>query len=220
MSSSIVLIGPSGAIPTLRERLDSGANLVSFTDAQAVEALEHILTHRPTLIALDQEFSVTSRGAALVDRIKNDPLLAACEVRVMAHDGALSRVAVRRGPSGDDIVVAVDEPAATLDPRGTRRAPRIRIRDGVEVLVDGNTASLLDLSRIGALVLSTRMLKPNQRVRLAFFDGKATIRCDGSIVWAAFEMPKGQPPRYRAGIELTAVDADALSAFAERHKRT
>ena len=50
------------------------------------------------------------------------------------------------------------------------------------------------------------MLKPNQRVRLTFTDGQGTIRCNGSIVWASFEMPKGQPTRYRAGIELTSAD--------------
>ena len=77
------------------------------------------------------------------------------------------------------------------------------IRDGVEVLVDGNTAALVDLSTVGAQVLSAKMLKPNQRVRVVFTDGNGIIRCNGSIVWAAVRDAEGQPPRYRAGIELT-----------------
>ena len=32
-------------------------------------------------------------------------------------------------------------------------------------------------------------------------------------------MPKGQPPRYRAGIELTGADPDALRTYMERHVR-
>ena len=35
--SSIVLIGPSDALPALRERVDAGAELHTFTDAEALE---------------------------------------------------------------------------------------------------------------------------------------------------------------------------------------
>jgi hypothetical protein len=218
VSSSIVLIGPPDAIPALRERLDSGAELHTFTDSEALEALDHIIRHKPRIVALDHEFSDTSRGTALINRIKDDPTLNDCEVRVIAHDSALNRVAVRRsGVSGP--AVAVDEPKKPLDQRGTRRAPRIRIKDGVEVLVDGNSTQLVDLSRVGAQVLSPKMLKPNQRVRLAFPDGKGVIRGNGSIAWASFEMPKGQPTRYRAGIDITSADVDALDGFAARHKK-
>ena len=218
MSSSIVLIGPAGALPALRERLTPGAEVQSFTDTETLEALDHIVRSKPRIVALDYQFSLTSRGTALIDRIKDDPDLQACEVRVVAHDGALSRVAQRR-KSGSQVTVAVDEPKPVLDPRGTRRAMRVAIRDGVEALVDGNTATLVDLSSVGAQVLSSKMLKPNQRVRVTFADGQATIRCSGSIVWAAFEMPKGESARYRAGIELTGADAVQLNAFAERYRR-
>jgi archaeosine-15-forming tRNA-guanine transglycosylase len=218
VSSSIVLIGPSGALPALRERLTPGAEVQTFTDTETLEALDHIVRSKPRIVALDYQFSLTSRGTALIDRVKDDPELQACEVRVVAHDGALSRVAAKR-KSSSHLTVAVDEPKPTLDPRGTRRAARVAIRDGVEVLVDGNSATLVDLSPIGAQVLSAKMLKPNQRVRVTFTDGQATIRCSGSIVWATFEMPKGQPTRYRAGIELTSADAVQMNVFAERYRR-
>jgi hypothetical protein len=32
-------------------------------------------------------------------------------------------------------------------------------------------------------------------------------------------MPKGETPRYRAGIELAGTDPVAITAFADRHKR-
>jgi archaeosine-15-forming tRNA-guanine transglycosylase len=218
VSSSIVLIGPSGVLPGLRERLTPGAEVQTFTDTETLEALDHIVRSKPRIVALDYQFSLTSRGAALIDRIKDDPELQACEVRVVAHDGALSRVAAKR-KSSSHLTVAVDESKPILDARGTRRAERVPIRDGVDVLVDGNTATLVDLSAIGAQVLSAKMLKPNQRVRVTFADGQATIRCSGSIVWAAFEMPKGEPARYRAGIELTSADIVQISGFAERYRK-
>lgn len=220
MSPSIVIIGPADALPGLQDRLGSGAELRAFTDADALEALDHISRHHPRIVALEREFSTTSRGAALINRIKADPALADCEVRIVAHDSAYSHVATapKRAPHAGT-AVAVDEPRPALDQRGTRRAPRVKIADGVEVLIDGNTAQLVDLSVVGAQVLSPGTLKPNQRVRLALSDGSGVIRCTGVVAWASFEMPRGLPPRYRAGIDLVNASAEALSAFAERHRR-
>lgn len=221
MSSSIVLIGPSEALPALRERVDSGAELHSFTEHEALEALDHIIRTKPRIVALDNEFSGTSRGTALINRIKDDPTLTDCEVRVVAHDSAIHRIAPRR-PSGRvaaAVVVVDDEPKKALDQRGTRRAPRVRIRENVEVLVDGHAAVLIDLSAVGAQVLSSKMLRPNQRIRLTLPEGKTALRCTGSIAWASFEMPKGDSPRYRAGIELAGTDPVAINGFADRHKK-
>lgn len=219
MSSRIVLIGPADALPGLQERLATGAEVQTFTDSEALEALDHIIRTKPAVVAMQDEFSGSSRGMALINRIKDDPTLTACEVRVLARDSEMSRVAVKRGQVGGS-AVAVDEPAPALDQRGTRRAPRVRIRDGVEVAVDGNPAALVDLSTVGAQVVSPTVLKPNQRVRVTMGDGKAAIRCSGAVAWAAFEMPKGMPTRYRAGIDwgMTA-DASAIDTFAAKNKK-
>jgi hypothetical protein len=220
VSSSIVLIGPADALPGLQARLDPKAEVQSFTESEALEALDYIIRTKPGLIALQDEFSATSRGNALINRIKDDPNLSSCEVRVLARDAAKNRVAVKRGGQTSGAAVAVDEPKPALDVRGTRRAPRIRIKDGIEVAVDGNPAALIDLSTVGVQVVSATVLKPNQRVRVIIGEGKAAIRCSGAIAWAAFEMPKGLPTRYRAGIDFgTTADVDALGGFAKKHKR-
>ncbi len=213
-----MLIGPADALPALKGRLDPGTDVQTFTDSEALEALDHIIRTKPLLVAMQDEFSATSRGTALINRIKDDPSLTACEVRVLARDSEMSRVAVKRGQGG--AAVAVDEPAPALDQRGTRRAVRVRIKDGIDVAVDGNPAALVDLSMVGAQVVSPTVLKPNQRVRVIMGDGKAAIRCSGAIAWAAFEMPKGMPTRYRAGIDwgMTA-DGPAIEAFALKNKK-
>ena len=218
MSSSIVLIGPVDALPGLQERLQPGAAVQTFTDAEALEALDHIIRTKPAIIALDNDFSSTTRGVALINRIKDDPALTGCEVRVIAHDSDVSRVAVKRASAGGAAVAVQAKPV--LDQKGTRRAPRTRVKDGVEVAIDGNPAALIDLSTVGAQVVSRTVLKPNQRVRVIMGDGGTPIRCNGSVSWAAFEMPKGQPTRYRAGIDfgLTA-DAEGVNVFAKKNKK-
>ena len=186
----------------------------SFTDTEAIEALEHIFRHRPRIVAIEREFSGTSRGAALIGRVKDDPALAECEVRVVAHDASPRPSGVRRPPA----------PEAELPPRalqqGVRRAARVRIAEGIEVLVDGDPAQLLDLSILGAQVVASFALKPNQRVRVSFADARGVVRCLGSVAWASFEMPKNLPTRYRAGIEFNGANAEALSLFCEKHRKT
>ncbi|MEP7117143.1 MAG: PilZ domain-containing protein [Acidobacteriota bacterium] len=214
MSATIVVIGPERTLQTLRARFETGGRVHSFTDAEAIEALEHIFRHRPRIVAVEREFSGTSRGAALIGRVKDDPSLAECEVRVVAHDASPRPSGVRR-PS--------TQPEAELPPKGlqqgVRRAPRVRIAEGVEVLVDGDPAQLLDLSILGAQVVAPFALKPNQRVRVSFADARGVVRCLGSVAWASFEMPKNMPTRYRAGVEFSGANAEALSLFCEKHRR-
>jgi hypothetical protein len=207
-------------LPGLQERLDPSAEIQTFTESEALEALDHIIRTKPALVAMHDEFSDSSRGQALINRIKDDATLKDVEVRVMAKNAAQNRVAVKRGTHGGaTTAVAEDEPKA-LDKKGTRRAPRIRIKDGVEVAVDGNPAALVDLSTVGAQVVSQTVLKPNQRVRVSMGDGKTAVKCAGSIAWAAFEMPKGMPTRYRAGIDWGITpEGPNVDAFSKKHKK-
>ena len=48
-------------------------------------------------------------------------------------------------------------------------------------------------------------------------DAKNGVQCKGSIAWAAFEMPKGLPPRYRAGVDFISPEAEQISQFTKKH---
>ena len=216
--SSTVLIAEPDHLTVLKERSEF-ADALAFSDAETPNALEAILTHKPSVVAIEKIFAAKSRGAALINRIKADPTLTSCEIRIVAHDSSYSRVSPRKGAAA---AVAVADPPPTtpappLDQRGTRRAPRFRIIEGIEVTIDGNPAMLIDLSVIGAQVVSAVLLKPNQRVRLSFAEGSKPIRFNAGVAWSAFELPKGEA-RYRAGIEFFDADADAVGRFCETNK--
>jgi len=101
-----------------------------------------------------------------------------------------------------------------LDIAGTRRVPRIRMRQGIDVQIDGGPASLIDLSTMGAQVVSATVLKPRQRVRVVLAVEPYLIRAIGTVAWALFEIPKGgQPPHYRAGLEFSSADPEPLLQF-------
>lgn len=220
--SVIVLIASPEYLPALKER-EELAGATAFTDGDALRALDAITRQRPEVVAVERMFAASSRGSALINRIKADPSLGACEIRIVAHDTEYSRVSPRRnGDAGvaASSAVAVAEPQAApvpLDKKGTRRAPRYRIAEGVELQIDGNPASLIDLSLVGAQVISPTILKPNQRVRVSFVNGARPVRFSAAVAWASFEIPKGGP-RYRAGIEFFDPDQDAVNGFIDAKK--
>ena len=218
---STVLIAPAEHLPALMEREDfSGAQ--AFPAQEALRALEVITRKRPDVVALEQAFAATTRGAALINRIKADPKLSTCDIRIVAHDSEYARVpASAPPPVADGSAVAVVAPApaaAPLDQRGTRRAPRVRIVDGVDVVIDGNVATLVDLSVIGAQVVSPTILKPNQRIRISMGEVSKPLRFSAAVAWASFELAK-TGPRYRAGLEFFDADADAVQQFCEAKKK-
>ena len=220
--SSTVLIASPEHLQILTKREDLAA-AQAFPDADALRALDVITRQRPGVIALERMFASTSRGTALINRIKADPTLSACEIRIVAHDSEPARSAARPAQSAEGAVAVVEPPPAApvappLDQRGTRRAPRFRILEGVEVSIDGNPAALQDLSLVGAMVVSSSILRPNQRIRISLPDTSRPVRFSAGVAWASFEMPKGGP-RYRAGIEFFDADPVALGKFIETNKK-
>jgi hypothetical protein len=218
---SIVLIAEPEQLDVLRQRPDY-AGALAFTDSETPSALEAILIHQPGVIVVERVFAAKSRGAALINRIKADPSLEACEIRIVAHDSSFSRVAPRQGPpasaaGGGGTAAAVAAPPVALDQKGTRRAQRYKIIAGIEVLIDGNPALLVDLSTVGAQVVSATLLKPNQRVRLSFIESARPVRFSAGVAWSAFELPKGEP-RYRAGIEFFDADPEAVTRFCNTNR--
>jgi hypothetical protein len=222
-----VLIAAADLLPSLKERADEGANeILTFTDADALKALAVITKRKPAIVALERAFAGTPRGAALINRIKSDPSLLSCEVRVITNEdkyiGTAPRRSTEAGGSTSATAVAAAPAAAPvhpLDHRGTRRAPRFRLAKRVEVLVDGNQAVLIDLSSIGAQLVSNSVLKPSQRVRMALIDSHGTVRFNASVAWASFEVPPGSAPRYRAGLEFIDANRSAVDAYCARHKK-
>lgn len=231
MPSRVVVVAATNLMPSLRDRLADEGDLLTFADTEPIQALQAILQQKPDLIVLERLFAATPRGAALINRIKTDPQLANAEVRVMSHTGDYVRQVAKpsaveaAAPAAALADLGIGAPPSVtadhrqLDWHGTRRAPRVRIRPGVEIQLDGNPASVIDLSTCGAQVVSSTILRPNQKVRVSIPNEDFVMRFRGAIAWAKFELPQpSSPPRYRAGVEFIDADAAAVDAFGSRNK--
>jgi CheY-like chemotaxis protein len=233
-----VVIAASNLMASLCERLSGEGELHKFSDTEPIQALQAILESRPDVIVLERLFAATPRGAALINRIRTDPNLGGSEVRVMSHTGDYMRQVARpaaavgagvgtdksaagmASPSTASPAATPEAPARGLDWHGTRRAPRARMRGGVEIQLDGNPATVVDVSTVGAQVVSTTILRPNQKVRVSIPQEDALMRCRGTVAWAKFELPKpSAPPVYRAGVEFIDADASAVDDFCQRNRQ-
>ena len=79
-----VLIASATSLGQMRQRSEF-QDAMAFADTDALRALEAITRQRANLVVIESAFAATSRGTALINRIKADPSLSDCEVRVMAH---------------------------------------------------------------------------------------------------------------------------------------
>jgi len=239
MAAAALVIAAHNLMPALRDHVKADGDIATFADTEPIQALQTIMEDRPALVVLERLFAATPRGAALINRIKSDPQLAHTEVRVMSHTGDYTRQVVKptaaaptaasshaegsataAEPQQSGAPVATEEAPRSLDWHGTRRAPRYRVRQGVELQLDGNPAAVIDLSTVGAQVISPTVLRPNQKVRVSVPIDDFTLRFRGAIAWAKFELPKApaKNPQYRAGVEFTDADAQAIDNFCAKHR--
>lgn len=170
--------------------------MLAFAESEVKRALDVIVARRPRLVIVNQVFADTPPGIELVERIRHDSALQPCDIRTV--------------PFG--------EATGPLDMTGTRRAPRFSMPTGITADIDGKTASIVNISLVGAQVLSENILKPKQRLRFTVVDEGTPIRIQSVVAAVAVEIVQGAP-RYRAGIEFFNADSAALQRFIDRNKK-
>jgi hypothetical protein len=200
-AAEAILIGtPQLASAVSASPAVAGRDVVTFPEHQVREAVEVIVRRRPETVVISVQFAMSPRGTALTHRVSIDPHLSQTKVWIVHPDGRFEPFDAETKPSW-----------LPLDTSGTRRVPRIRLRSGVSVQIDGASAELVDLSTKGAQVVSPTVLKPNQRVRILIPVEAEAARAVGIVAWASFELPKGAPePRYRAGLEFSMANPELL----------
>jgi hypothetical protein len=220
----VVVIAAPERLEAMRTRI-AADEVLAFAESDVLRALDAIVGRHPGRVVLERQFAGSSRGMALVNRLHADPSLQPIDVQVVAVDLDRSSAASRRPP--DPPAARKPQPAAAaaaaqpLDTGGTRRTPRATIAQGVHIVIDGTAVRLIDLSHLGAQVVSTGALKPGQRLRVTLVDATGAVRCTAQVVWARFELPAAPQmgAHYRAGLEFLEANAEAVKAFATRHGR-
>jgi hypothetical protein len=99
-----------------------------------------------------------------------------------------------------------------------RQARRLKMREGIEVTLDGATSALVDMSSIGAQVVSPLALRPNRVVKMTLRGEESSLSCKVRVMWARFEQPQGTADaQYRVGVKFTDAEEKAIDGFMARH---
>ena len=100
----------------------------------------------------------------------------------------------------------------------SRQARRVKVPATVEVLIDGVASRLLDLSALGAQIMSPTALRPNRCVRVALAGTGGRLTCEGRIVWAQLESAHAQTSAmYRAGVRFVDVNPGAITTLVAQY---
>ncbi len=209
----MIVIARSEHLVGMRKRLLGDASSVAvFSDADSLQALTAIRARPPKTLVVHQTFAATSRGATLVAGLKSESHLSGIEVRVLIEDEDKAPLLLSQTTLSPE--KALIETSRPLDRAGTRQAARYPMsRRGV--VVNGESAHLVDLSVTGAQVQVPMRLRPSQVVRLVLADDSADTRCQATVAWS-IAVPAGGTVQYRAGLEFISPDPTQLAAYCTR----
>jgi PilZ domain. len=160
------------------------------------------------VVAVDALFAQTTAGAAFIDRVDALALPATAVQTIAQHDGRW--IATPRSGSASGL-----GSGATSN---TRRAPRFLVQHPVDALVESNRATLVDMSVLGAQIVSQPALRPRQKIKIGLPDTSEMLNLVAHVAWSTFERPRPDAePHYRAGIEFTSAAQHALEDYRRRH---
>jgi hypothetical protein len=218
-------------MPAIRAGLHVPGRAMHITSGNLASAMDSIRNFQPKLVAVDALFAQTLTGAAFIERVEK-LAIADGEIRLIVRIEG-SWVTTSRGQSTGVVVpsapaiIAVSPPsvaaasapvtAAQIAAVSTRRAPRFLVRDPLDVVVENGSAALIDISILGAQVVSGPVLRPNQKIKIALPDSRDMLHVMAHVAWSTFEKPQLADAQYRAGIEFTGAAQEALEDYRRRH---
>ena len=218
--SPVIVIAAADALSALKKLPGVGQRILVFADADSLRAEEAVAQHRPNLIVLQWEFLGTPRGAMLIARIRGDPALRHAQIRVLADINEYIHLVSRRAKAGLEPGEAMPGEPLPPDYDGGRGTHRCRMRPGVEVRLDGDPTTLVNLSSSGAQLLVQKALRLNQQVRISIEDEQEMCRFRASVIWVSFERSTETGSQlYRAGLTFIDAHPELVEAMCSRNRQ-
>lgn len=219
-----IVIADPARLPAIREGAALPGRVMHFTSTSLGSAFESIRAYRPKVVAVDAIFAQTPSGASFVDKVEAMGVSGRSTLLIVEEDGRwitmprnLAKVLNPPQPaaSAPAPLLAV---ASGVEPINTRRAPRFVVRAPIDVSVEDGSASLVDMSVLGAQLVSVPVLRPGQRLSVGLPDSTDILNVTAQVAWSMYERPRAQEePHYRVGLEFTGPAQHALEDFRQRH---
>jgi len=209
-----VLVADPQRMTQLRDGLPLPGRVLRYSSSNLASVFESIRANQPGLVVLDSTFLNTPAGQGFLDRVNqlNIPKLV---TQIAVFDrGHWTMTSVTNEPAA-----AVEAPSprivAGVD---TRRVPRFSPQDVAQALAEGSEIKIVNLSVMGAQIISQPLMRPNQKLKVGLPDENGTLLVTASVAWSVFEKPAKQAePHFRVGMEFNDALREALEDYCKRH---
>lgn len=194
-----ILIARRECTAELQDRVSGDPAVRVYSAADAHAALTTAMKHRVPVVVLDRRFAASAVGNQFVTELRTS--CRDVEIRILEEsDGELPPVLQR--PIVGSARAAIARHSQLL--KGpVRRATRYPVPPGCALIVNGETTELVNVSEMGAQLVSPSALRPDQQVRLVLADHAVAIKVEAAVAWSAFERSAGASETcYRVGLEF------------------
>jgi hypothetical protein len=224
-SDLTIVIADVTRMAAIRSGLPLSGRVVQFTNFNLSSALEAIKTDEPRVVAIDALLVQTQQGMGFIKRVES-LAKAGCAIRLIVHGNRVWTTTEHDAqPPADEkpIGPALAPPsrsavvAAAKTGTNTRRAPRFPMLDALNAAVEGGEASLVNISVLGAQLVSQPVLRPGQTVKIALPDRNEMLRLTAHVAWSTFQQTKQGTVVYRAGVAFSDAAQETLDDYCRRY---
>jgi len=209
-----VLVADPQRMAQLRDGLPLPGRVLRYSSSNLASVFESIRANQPGLIVLDSVFLSTPAGREFLGRVGDLKIPKLVTQAVVFDRGHWTMTSIGNEPAA---VVEAPSPriSAGLD---TRRVPRFPLQDIADALAEGSSIRIVNLSVLGAQVISQPMMRPNQKLKVGLPDDNGPLHVSASVAWSVFEKPaKATEPHFRVGMEFSDALREALEDYCKRH---
>lgn len=192
-TSAIILSKPQ-VVARIRQHLESDAAIVVFDASEKLPPLNVVASRAQMMLLVGHTFAELPAGYEFLERFLE--VNATAEVRVLLDDRNGWPRVLQEAISGP-AHIALRAASQPLHRMPARRAQRVDMPDDAKVLINGSPVRLVNLSPLGAQVLSPKVLKPGEHLSVRLPNEP---RCAAKVIWSTFEPSTASGPQYRAGL--------------------
>ena len=217
MLLTTVVVADPQRMTAIRDGMPTPGRVLRYSTSNLASVFESIRANQPGLVIFDAVFLQTPAGHAFVERVN---MLAIPKLVLQAavfDRGRWTMASLDAEPPAAPVVPSVRVTAVTAGLE-TRRVPRFLVQNIAQAIADGSTIEVVDLSVLGAQVISQPIMRPSQKIRVGLPDETTTLQLTASVAWSVFEKPAKAPvPHFRVGVEFNDALREAIEDYCNRH---
>ena len=219
-SDLTIVVADVTRMAAIRSGLRIAGRVAYFASSSLGSALEAVQTHGPRVVAIDSAIVQTQQGSGFVKRVET-LALPNCAIRLIIQSNGAWKTTERELPPAPDAIAATGAAARPTAPAGpppnTRRVPRFPMLDAINAAVEGGQATLVNISVLGAQLVSVPVLRPGQTVKIALPDANDLLRLTANVAWSTFQQTAQGTAVYRAGVAFTDAAKETLDDYCRRY---